>query len=523
MSDFASLTRISPISANTNMEIKKLAESLNPVERKVLKVLCNFNSFHEIVKASGLKDVEAARALQWLQNKNVVKLHEEHKEMVSLDENGRSYLKNGLPERRFLESLEKSAPISEIARKTGLSSEEIAISLGALKSKAAVDIEKGKEIIVNITDHGKHLLMHGFPEEQFLKENFPKELNSLNEEEKFVLGNLRKRKKIVKVELSKLIRAELTETGKKLLKEKIDEDMIEKVTSSLIKTSAWKGKKFRRFDVKINVPSIFGGRKQHYRRFLDEVRQKFVALGFKEMAGPLVETDFWDMDALFMPQFHSARDIHQAYYIKEPKYGKLDEALIKKVKESHENGFGTGSKGWRYDFDAKRTHRHMLRTQGTACSARTLASKELQIPGKYFSIARCFRYDVIDSTHLSDFFQTEGIVVEENLNFSHLKGLLKMFAEEFAETDQIKITPGYFPFTEPSAELHAKHPDLGWIELGGSGIFRPEMVKPLLGKEIPVLAWGIGIDRIAMFKLGIKDIRQLFSHDLAFLRNAKVV
>ena len=129
----------------------------------------------------------------------------------------------------------------------------------------------------------------------------------------------------------------------------------------------------------------------------------------------------------------------------------------------------------------------------------------------------------MDATHLSDFFQTEGIVVEEGLNFRHLKGLLRMFAEEFAETYQIKIVPGYYPYTEPSASLYAKHPQLDWIELGGSGIFRPEMVKPLLGREVPVLAWGIGIDRLAMFKLGIKDIRQLFSHDLEFLRNAKVV
>ena len=498
------------------MDIKKLAESLNPSERKVVKVLDNFSSFHDILKVTGLKDVEVMRALQWLQNKNIVKIKEEQKELIFIDENGRKYLKEGLPERKFLESLERPYTISEIAKKTNLSSEELAISLGTLKSKAAIEIKKEKEIIVSITEHGRHLLKHGFPEDQFLKEHFPRETNSLNEEEKFVLDNLRKRKKIVKVELSKIINAEFTEVGKKLAKEKFEDDLIEKVSPPLIRSGAWKGRKFRRFDVKINVPPIFAGRKQHYRRFLDEIRQKFIALGFEEMKGPIVETDFWDMDALFMPQFHSARDIHQAYYVKDPKYGKLDEALVKKVKESHENGYGTGSKGWRYEFDVKRTHRNMLRTQGTACSARMLASKELKIPGKYFSIARCFRYDVIDATHLVDFYQTEGIVVEEGLNFKHLKGLLKMFAEEFAQTDQIKITPGYFPFTEPSAELHAKHPDLGWIELGGSGIFRPELVKPLVGKEVPVLAWGIGIDRMAMFNLGIKDIRQLFSHDLDF-------
>ncbi|MBI2650064.1 hypothetical protein HYX04_01990 [Candidatus Woesearchaeota archaeon] len=313
------------------MEIKKLIESLNTIERKVVKVLDNFSSFHDITRVTGLKDIEVMRALQWLQNKNIIKTEEEQKEIVSLDENGLKYLKYGLPERIFLEALEKPISILDLAKKARLTGEETTISLGALKSKAAIEIVKGKEIIVSITEQGSYLLKHGFPEEQFLKEHFPRELKSMNEEEKFVLDNLRKRKKIVRVEFSKIISAELTETGKKLLKEKLDEDLIEKISPSLIKTGAWKGKKFRRFDVKINVPPIFAGRKQHYRRFLDEVRQKFIGLGFKEMTGPVVETDFWDMDALFMPQFHAARDIHQAYYVKEPKYGKLDESLVKKV------------------------------------------------------------------------------------------------------------------------------------------------------------------------------------------------
>ena len=506
------------------MDIKKLAESLNPFERKVLKVLDNFISFNDIVRVTGLKDVEVMRALQWLQNKNIVKIKEEPKELVFLDENGNKYLKDSLPERKFLEAIERPATIFEIGKKSKLSDEELTISLGVLKSKNAIEINKDKELIISITDNGKHLLKHGFPEEQFLKEHFPRELNSLNEEEKFVLENLRKRKRIVKVELSRMVSAELTETGKKLSKEKLDDDLIEKITPALVKTGAWKSKKFRRFDVKINVPSIFAGRKQHYRRFLDEVRQKFVALGFKEMTGPLVETDFWDMDALFMPQFHAARDIHQGYYIKEPKYAKdLPENIVKNVKTAHENGFNTGSRGWRYDFDVKRTHRHILRTHDTSICARTLASKDLEIPGKYFQIARCFRYDVVDATHLPDFNQVGGFVIEEGIHFGHLKALLKMFAKEFAGVEEVKVVPSYFPFTEPSAQLIVKHPELGWIELAGSGIFRPELVKPLVGREVPVIAWGVGLDRLAMFKLGIKDIRLLFSHDLEFLRNAKVI
>ena len=506
------------------MDIKKLADSLNPIERKVVSVLDNFSSFYDIIKITGLKDVEVMRALQWLQNKNIIKIKEEVKELVHLDENGFKYLKYGLPERLFLEAVNNKSTMSEIAEKTKLSSEELAISLGVLKSKSAIELSKDREIIISITDHGRHLLKRGFLEEQFLKKEFPLEADCLKEEEKFVLAALRKRKRIVRYDAKKNVHAELTDAGKKVVEGDIDDSLLERLDHSLIKSGLWKGKKFRRFDVQINVPPIFGGRKQHYRRFLDEVRQKFIALGFCEMTGPIVETNFWNMDALFMPQFHAARDIHQGYYIKELKYAKdLPEDKVKNVKASHENGFGTGSKGWNYEFDVKKTYRHILITHDTCISARTLASKQLKIPGKYFQISRCFRYDVVDAIHIPDFNQVGGFVIEEGMNFGHLKSLLRMFAEEFADTDEIRIKPSYFPFTEPSAELQAKHPEFGWIELAGSGIFRPELVKPLVGKEIPVIAWGVGLDRLAMFKLGIRDIRQLFSHDLEFLRNTKVI
>jgi phenylalanyl-tRNA synthetase alpha chain len=228
------------------------------------------------------------------------------------------------------------------------------------------------------------------------------------------------------------------------------------------------------------------------------------------------------MDALYVPQFHSARDIHQAYYVKEPREAlDIPPAILKRVQQAHEAGVA-GSTGWRYAFDAARTRRQMLRTQCTACSARMLASLDLRIPGKYFGISRCFRYDKIDATHLPDFNQIEGIVIEEGLNLRHLFGLLRMVAREFAGADQVRLVPSYFPFTEPSAELFAKHPQLGWVELGGAGILRPEVVVPLTGRDMPVIAWGLGIDRIAMFRLGIKDIRQLYSHDLGWLRTARL-
>jgi phenylalanyl-tRNA synthetase alpha chain len=158
----------------------------------------------------------------------------------------------------------------------------------------------------------------------------------------------------------------------------------------------------------------------------------------------------------------------------------------------------------------------VLRSQGTAVSARTLAAGA-EIPGKYFSIARCFRYDQVDATHATDFFQVEGIVLGEDIHFRTLLGLLRLFAREVAHAEEIKFLPAYFPFTEPSVELHVRHPRLGWMELGGAGLFRPEVTRPL-GIEVPVIAWGLGLDRMAMVALNIHDIRDLFSADLEMIR-----
>jgi len=504
------------------MEIKKLVETLHPLERAVVPHLKKAKTVAELAKASGLKQIETERAVQWLENKGVISKRNIIEEKVKLAQLGEHYVKKGLPESTILKSLTKPIAIKNLPKLTKLSVQECNVSMGVLKRRAAISLDKGK---VSLTAQGKKQIGKPSLEEKFLQslKKQQRHTKDLKPEEQLALTNLQKRKNMVEVVLEKTITITLTGLGKKLAETKIKtKNIIDRLTPEHLKLGHWKKASFRRYDVTINVPRVSFGRKHHYRAFLDNVRDKFTSLGFQEMTGPMVESDFWNMDALFMPQFHSARDIHEAYYIKEPTHTKIDLKLIEKVKQAHENGYGTGSKGWRYNFDIKNTQRMLLRTQGTALSARTLASKDLKVPGKYFGISKCFRYDVIDATHLPDFFQTEGIVVEEGLNLTHLKGLLKLFAEEFAQTDQFKIRPAYFPFTEPSCELFAKHPDLGWIELGGAGIFRPELTKPL-GVNVPVIAWGMGIGRIGMFKMGIKDIRELYSHDLEFLKYTKVI
>jgi phenylalanyl-tRNA synthetase alpha chain len=510
-------------------ELLQIESSLHRLERAVLPMLGKLSSVSELVEHTGLQEVEVMRALQWLQNKKVVKISEESQQIISLGENGRHYAKDLLPEAKFLETI-NSKPLSlpEIKRASNLSEEEVGASIGVLmRNKAIKSVIFAGQKAFEITSEGKELVSKGFPSQKFLTEyDFPIEISGLSKEEKDVVSNLIKRKGILKEDVSKNRTAKLTDLGKilsKKLKTGGKNDFVDRLTPKMLSSGEWRKLSFRSYDLSAPSPRIFFGKAQPYREFLEEVRETFVSLGFEEMSGPIVESEFWNMDALFMPQFHSARDIHDAYYIKEPSHTtNLPKELLRKVKAAHENGFGTGSKGWRYSFSEEKTARMIMRSQTTACSARKLADKSLKVPGKYFSIGRCFRYDVIDAKHLADFNQVEGIVIEKGINLKHLIGLLKLFAKEFCSTDKIRVVPSYFPFTEPSASLYAKHPELGWIELAGAGMFRPEMTRPLTGGSDPVIAWGIGIDRIAMFRLGLNDIRELFSHDLRFLRNAKI-
>ncbi len=298
---------------------------------------------------------------------------------------------------------------------------------------------------------------------------------------------------------------------------------LSQLTSEHIKAGTWRQHTLRPYNIHAPVQQTWPGKKQAYKRFLDELKLKLVALGFKEMHGPIVEYAFFNCDALFMPQDHPAREIHDLYYVKTPTPGDLSafSNYIDQVKITHENGGITKSQGWQYQFSLEETHRLILRSQGTALSARMLVNKALEIPGKYFSISRCFRPDVVDRTHLTEFNQIEGIVVGSTLTFRDLLGILQMFALEIADADQVRFRPDYFPFTEPSVELSAFKKGAGWLEFGGAGMFRKEVTTPL-GISVPVIAWGLGVDRLFMMKAGINDIRELFTSDLMWLRSQKV-
>ena len=355
------------------------------------------------------------------------------------------------------------------------------------------------------------------------------DLQDLSDAEKAVMGNLAKKRGAADVPFRIVERETVVyslenialEVKAGLEKAGITGNEIGTLTSKILTDGSWKNATFRGYNISVPPARIIPGRTNPYVAFLESVKDKLCSLGFEEFDGPLVETEFWNSDALFMPQFHAARDIHDVYYVKNPTHAKyIEEPFLTNVMAAHENGGNTGSRGWNYSFDKDFTRRLILRSQGTALSAHQLA--KAKIPGKYFGIARCFRYDKVDATHLSDFYQTEGIVLGEEVNLKTLLGFLEMFAVEIAGATDVKYVPGYFPFTEPSVEVHIKHPVLGWFELGGSGIFRPEVTKAM-GIDVPVLAWGIGIDRMALMALGLSDLRELFSEDIEQVRLRKAL
>jgi phenylalanyl-tRNA synthetase alpha chain len=409
-----------------------------------------------------------------------------------LTEEGLRYLKEGLPEENLIKILKKPMTVSDARKKI----DNFHIALSWAKKNGWVKLDHGK--LVPIKKPGKVA-------------------------EREVLKKLHEGGDVSEKELKILVSRNLVEKEKHALKKAMGlaGKEIPNLTPELIKTGMWKKVKLRPYDVTVTGEKIHPGKRQPYNRFLAQVRQKLVELGFKEMSGPIIETEFWNFDALFQAQNHPSRDWTQTYTLLNPKHGDLpDKKIVSQVKAAHENGWKTGSTGWGYKWNAKKASQLMPRAHGTACSARQLA-EGIEIPGKYFAIKRCFRPDVIDATHGVEFNQCEGIIIDESMTFNEMLGILKLFAVEVAGAEKVKFFPDYYPFTEPSVQLSARHPEMGWIEFAGAGIFRPELTEPL-GIRQPVLAWGLGIDRLAMFKLGIHDIRELFTSNLDMLRKKKV-
>ncbi|MBU2523033.1 MAG: phenylalanine--tRNA ligase subunit alpha, partial [Nanoarchaeota archaeon] len=269
------------------------------------------------------------------------------------------------------------------------------------------------------------------------------------------------------------------------------------------------------------VPKIHGGRKHFVNQSIEYARQTWLEMGFKEMSGEKTVSSFWNFDALFTAQDHPVREMHDTFFLKDVSAKLPDKKLVEAVKKAHESGVG-GSKGWRYLWNEKTATRVLLRTHTTFLSAQTLSRlNKKDLPAKYFSIGKCFRNETVDWKHGFEFNQTEGIVIDPDANLRNLLGYLKEFAKKMG-FEKVKFQPSFFPYTEPSVEgMVWNEEKKEWIEVIAAGIFRPEVTIPLLGENIPVLAWGPGFDRLMMMAYEIKDLRELYSNDLKSMRSRR--
>jgi len=459
----------------------------------------------------GLPADQVRGSLQRLRSKHLALVEEEHETVTRLTPKGQSAIVRGLPERRFWDALQQKGGslTPDDVRAAGLDDEERSAAIGILRRRglladglpfrARPDARASSEFL---------------PEETVLKQ-----VAEGREDTDPAIVDALERRGLVRREHRSIKRWSASEEGRRIPLAPEGEELLGSLTSDLLRTGGWRGRTFRPYDVRASVPYLTGARPNPYIAWLEEFEDVLVGLGFEQAEGPLLETEFWNNDALFMPQDHPARSIHDALSVEGVEGAMPPADLLSRVAAVHEGRALPGTAtplgpGWPGAYDVRVAVRPVLRSQTTAVSARYLAAHP-RPPFRMFSIDRNFRHEQVDARHHLEFHQCEGIIGEEGLDLRHLIGVFTTLAEAIG-LREMKIRPSYFPFTEPSIEGYVRHPRLGWMEVFPGGVLRPEVLRPL-GVDVPVLAWGIGVMRLAMVALGCNDIRELFQDDLATL------
>jgi phenylalanyl-tRNA synthetase alpha chain len=482
-----------------------------------LKELGGKASVEDVVAKSGLVHAAVMRAALTLSERKMVTVQEQRRTIAALNKEGLHYAQFGLPERRLIKVIFKlggQANVEEAARKAKIESTFVPIALGWLSRKNWASVE-GKNCILKL--EGEPPLGSDENLLKLLADKGAIAVEELNEEQLEAL-NLLKKRKLIKLDEKVLRTLELTQEGWNAVRRglKIVEEVTQ-LTPELIITGKWRQAKLAKFDVTAPTPPVFPGKVHPLQQIIKRAREIFLEMGFTEIRGPLVETAFWNFDALFQPQDHPAREMMDTFYLANPKVGRLPrENIVEGVAKTHENGWTTGSKGWGYKWSREEAEKLVLRTHTTAETIKYLATHK-KPPIKVFSVDRVYRNEQVTYKNIAEFHQIEGIVVGRKVTLRDLMGTLKTFYTKFGLA-KIEFWPCYFPYTEPSAQAVVYHPKLNrWMELCGMGMFRPEVLAPM-GIKYPVLAWGGGLERLAMIELGLDDIRMLYGNNLGWLR-----
>ncbi len=489
--------------------------SLTNNEKKVLLALSKKDKFtpEDLTKASELSIEAAMQSAFLLQEKMLCKISEEISDYYELTDEGKEYANKKLPEREIIEYMENSPDGLDIdLLKKLFSSYYVEYGLPWLLKKRWANIEKGKIISI--------LSKPEIGEDEKVIEKLKKTLRIYKEEwgNKEVLYTLEKRDILEKfTEKQRTIFS--TDKGRELVNKGITiEEEIAQLTPTIIASGSWKTARIRPYNIHTPVKPVYGAKLHPYQRLINEMRSIFLEMGFTEIKGDIVQSSFWNFDALFQPQDHPAREMQDTFHLATE--CDIPEEYIAPVKEMHEKGGGI-SRGWGGKWSEDVARKQVLRTHTTAITIKYLTDHP-DPPVKAFCIDRAYRREAIDPTHTPEFEQLEGVVMDKGVSFKNLLGCLTEFYHRMG-FDEVRFRPGYFPYTEPSVEPEVYIESRGkWVELGGAGVFRKEVTLPL-GIKYPVLAWGLGVSRVAMLRLGLKDLRELYQSDIDWLRKSTVL
>ena len=479
---------------------------MTPNEKQVLLAMGDLETTDpkELSATTGLSVEAAMQSAFLLEEKGLVQVSEFTTENYNLTKEGEEYVSSGLPERQVI--VKVTSPTAIDAVKDEFGPKLVGIALGWLRKKSWAKIEDGNLVPGDIPLLGD--------DEETLAGLKAGTLTAIS---KGVKKDLVKRN-LVEVTEDKTRTITITEQGAVIFQAGIKlEEEVAQLTSDLIRTGSWKDKHLRAYNIDAPVQPVYGAKTHPYQRLIDEMRQIFLEMGFTEIKGEIIQSSFWNFDALFQPQDHPARDMQDTFYLDST--GDVPPEYTDSVAAMHEHGGDIDSKGWGGKWSREQAKKNVLRTHTTANTIKYLADNP-DPPVKAFCIDRAYRRETIDPTHTPEFEQLEGVVMDEGMSFSNLLGLLREFYHRIGFAD-VRFRPAYFPYTEPSVEPEVYIEGMGWIELGGAGVFRKEVTKPL-GIKYPVLAWGLGVSRLAMLRLGLRDLRTLYQSDIDWLRKSPV-
>jgi phenylalanyl-tRNA synthetase alpha chain len=448
-------------------------------------------------------------ALENLAKNNAVSIAKKGSHGVEFSDEGKRYLKQ-FPEESLIRTLEKGAiPIEKIDDKIGLiwakknGWMEITGREARLSKEGSLILSGKKEYLMRklLNDIAS---AHGDALENLLASN------------KDAVQLLSNRNLIRVKERSEITSITIAKEGHPLLDQEAGKG-IGQLTREILRSRKWQSEGLRGYDINAPTEPEYVARQHPMHEIIDRIRRIWISMGFVEVSGPVIESAFWDFDALFVPQDHPAREMQDTYFLSNPKMVDIEDLeLLDRIKDMHE-------KGWQEVWRDTVSKQALLRTHTTATTMRNLRRLALESSGyepvKIFSVGKVFRNESIDYKHLAELHQSEGIVVGDGLTLANLISIMKSYYGALGM--DVHVKPAYYPFVEPGLDVYYHDERLGkTIELCGAGIIRKEITNAM-GTKKTVLAWGSGVERIGLNLMNMDSVTGLYNNNIGWLRNRK--